>query len=104
MRIVKVIPRWLERVKDMMSYEVAYKMRGRGNNLYYTAVMAQDEMEAYKMVRNSILYNEEQTGIENVRNFEMLNAKFPNSGYKKELSKARRILKQIRNEINGNEP
>lgn len=102
MRIVKVIPRigWNETV----SYEVAYKMRGRGNKVYRTAVTAQDEMEAYKMVRNSILYNEEKAGIENVSNFEMLNAKFPNSGYKKELAKARRILKQIRNEINGNEP
>lgn len=79
-------------------------MRGRGNKVYRTAVTAQDEMEAYKMVRNSILYNEEKTGIENVNNFEMLNAKFPNSGYKKELSKAKRILNQIRNEINGNEP
>jgi len=83
------------------TYEVSYKMRGRGNNLYYTAVKAQDEMEAFKVVRMQILCSEEQAGIKNVQTFEHLLGKFPEAGYEKELKKARKILREIRNEIFG---
>jgi hypothetical protein len=76
-------------------------MRGRGNNLYYTAVTAQDEMEAFKIVRTQILCSEEQAGIENVKTFEHLLGKFPQAGYEKELKKARKILREIRNEFFG---
>jgi len=103
MRIVQIVPRWhdVSSISGLMSYEVTYKMRGRGNNHHYTAVSAVDEMEAFKMVRQRILANEEQAGIENVQTFELLVKQFPKSGYEKELKKARKILREIRNEIFG---
>jgi hypothetical protein len=80
---------------------VTYKMRGRGNKHYYTSVYAVDEMQAYAIVRQKILAKEEQAGITNVKTFKHLKWKFPKSGYEKDLKKAERILREIRNEIFG---
>jgi hypothetical protein len=103
MRVIQIRKQWdsPSSVTGLNRFEVSYKMRGRGNNLYYTSVMARDEMEAFKMVRSSILASEEQAGIKNVQTFEHLLGKFPEAGYEKELKKARKILRDIRNEIFG---
>ena len=103
MRVIKIRKQWDKpsSVTGLNRFEASYKMRGRGNNLYYTSVMARDEMEAYAMVRQSILASEEQAGIKNVQTFEYLLGKFPEAGYEKELKKARKILRDIRNEIFG---
>lgn len=103
MRIIRIQAQWdsPSEFSGLNRYEITYTMRFRGNTHYYTSVKAQDEMEAFKMVRQSILASEEQAGIKNVSNFELLEKQFPDSGYKKEVSRARRILKQIRNEIHG---
>ena len=103
MRIIKIRAEWdsPSLLTGLNRFEVTYKMRGRGNNLYYTAVKARDEMEAYGMVRQSILASEEQAGLKNVQTFEHLLGKFPEAGYEKELKKARKILRDIRNEIFG---
>lgn len=99
MKIVRIVP-----TEWNGGFEVTYKMRTRGNKHYQTSVVAQDEMEAYAMVRGDILCNEEQSAIKNVRNFELLQKKFPNAGYERELRKARRMLKEVRYEIFGDQP
>jgi 1,2-phenylacetyl-CoA epoxidase PaaB subunit len=105
MKILKIRKQWTEPNDNGDNrYEVTYKMRMRGNTHHYTTVMAQDEMEAFMMVRQSILANEEQAGIKNVNNFELLQKQFPKAGYEKELRKARKLLRDIRNEIFGDQP
>jgi len=102
MRIVKIRGQWDNpNEKGNNRFEVTYKMRMRGNTHHYTTVMAQDEMEAFAMVRQSILANEEQAGIANVKTFELLLKQFPKAGYEKELRKARKLLRDIRNDIHG---
>jgi hypothetical protein len=99
MKIVKiekaVDAEWMS--KPMFS--VIYKMRGRGNKHYETALQAVDEMGAYIVAREQILENEEKAWAQNVEDMELLHKQFPKANYGRKLTYARKMLKDIRKEM-----
>lgn len=100
MKIVEIYPVWdFPPPEGKMRYEVAYKMRGQGNVLFYEGFMARDEMEAFKLARRKALWCEKKHWEAVVADMELLCNKMPKAGWQKRLSNSKRTLSTIRKEL-----